>query len=174
VTLPLFVGELNPYGSSPEYALFCEPPHSAGGRLCRLVCGLRRSTYLKLPRVNLCTGKWSMTVAKSNAEIWKRKAAGTWNVVLLGRKAATAFGYADADPFTTSRHYWPSGGPSGIAFIALPHPSGLCRAWNEPGAFERARALLREVCPEVPWGEALKEERPRHFPVTDPKRVDSR
>ena len=29
--------------------------------------------------------------------------------------------------------------------IVLPHPSGLNRMWGEPGAFDRARAVLREA-----------------------------
>ena len=41
----------------------------------------------------------------------------------------------------------------GLVFVVLPHPSGLSRAWNEAGAYERARALLREVSPEIRWGE---------------------
>lgn len=29
--------------------------------------------------------------------------------------------------------------------VVLPHPSGLCRAWHELGAYERARSVLRQA-----------------------------
>lgn len=78
---PLLVGEQNPYGADPKFALYPYPENSAGGRLCFKVFGLTRHEYLaRFDRVNLCSGKWSMS-----------------------------------------------------------------RAWNEPGAYERARAVLREA-----------------------------
>ena len=42
---------------------------------------------------------------------------------------------------------------AGQFLVSLPHPSGLCRAWNEPSAVARARDILRRACPDVPWGE---------------------
>lgn len=39
-------------------------------------------------------------------------------------------------------------------FVVLPHPSGLNRAWNEPGAFAKAQDVMRRVAPELPWGSA--------------------
>lgn len=37
--------------------------------------------------------------------------------------------------------------------LALPHPSGLCREWNDPAAIHRAREILRSLAASVPWGE---------------------
>ena len=146
--VPLLVGELNPYGADPHYALFCEPEHSAGGRMCRLVCALRRPTYLALHRVNLCDGRWSMKSARAKAEKLTLTGA-PWNVVvMLGRKVADAFGYRDGF-FSVRRD-------EVFTLVSLPHPSGLCREWNRPHAFQTARSLLQEACPDVPWGEAVR------------------
>lgn len=35
--------------------------------------------------------------------------------------------------------------PGAVLALVLPHPSGLCRAWNEPGAAERARAAVTRL-----------------------------
>jgi hypothetical protein len=127
---PLLVGEDNPYGSDPRYALYPEPPNSAGGRLCRLVLGLTVRQYIgHFNRVNLCAGKWSMAEARRNAGLIRRRAVDT-PVILLGAKVCAAFDL----PFAPFSH-------SGSIAI-LPHPSGRCRAWSEPGAFGRARGLL--------------------------------
>ena len=140
---PLLVGESNPYGSDPRYALYPYPDHSAGGRLCFKVMDLTRREYLtRFDRVNLCTGKWSMREAREAA--LAIMAARTGTVVLFGAKVCQAFGVIRFNPF---------GFPSepelvrkaGARYVILPHPSGLSRAWNEPGAFERARAVLREA-----------------------------
>lgn len=135
---PLLVGELNPYGADPKYALYPLPEGASGDRLCRLVMGLQRAEYLRrFDRVNLCVGKWSMKAARSEAQrIYDDPPR---RIVLLGRKVAAAFGFgAAAPPFSSMR-------AGEAAIVLLPHPSGLCREWNEPGAFDRARAVLRET-----------------------------
>lgn len=58
---------------------------------------------------------------------------------LLGAKVTRAFGFG-FQPFTAWRHYLLG---SHTTYVCLPHPSGLCRAWNEPGAYARARGALR-------------------------------
>lgn len=177
---PVLIGELNPYGADPAMALYPLPEGSSGGRLQRLVCGLRRSTYCDLPRYNLCDGKWSAPAARERANELLRMHAGEDRddrLVLLGRKVVGAFfgggrfrgeeGLHAADwpaPFTRDyMRYAPLGGraterePENL--VILPHPSGLCRVWSERGAYARARALLRQACPSVPWGET---DRPGH------------
>lgn len=135
---PLLVGEQNPYQTDPRlaqrYALYPDPPRCAGWNLCHRVMGLTEAEYLaRFDRVNLCKGKWSMRAARKRAydlEIVNPDHA-RW--VLLGAKVCSAFGL-DFTPFAVLRSY-----------VILPHPSGLSRAWNEPGAYERARSVLREA-----------------------------
>lgn len=56
-------------------------------------------------------------------------------------------------PFCTSRDE-----DSPTTFVLLPHPSGLCREWNDPSAVTRARRVLEFVAPDVPWGDAEGDE----------------
>ncbi len=125
---PLLVGELNPYGADPRYALFPYPERSAGGRLCHKILATHRADYLRsFDRVNLCTGKWTVAAARERATELRCAPRPT---ILLGVKVCNAFGVA-FHPFEVVDGY-----------LVLPHPSGLCRLWNEPGAYDRARAAV--------------------------------
>jgi hypothetical protein len=142
--IPLFVGESNPYGSSPDFALYPSPRGCSGERLCRLVLDLAPEDYLAFSdRANLCDGRWSIAEARREAA---RLGAehGRATIVLLGSKVCAAFG-VPFDPFTLRSsldHVPRSVLPR---FAILPHPSGLSRAWNVPGAFDRARVTLRRA-----------------------------
>jgi hypothetical protein len=118
----------------------------------RLVAGLHSRTYLRLRRVNLCDGRWSAPAARKRAEELSKSAGGV--LVLLGSKVAGAFLLNRHEPFTVLDRENPIWRTRHVV-VQLPHPSGLCRLWHEPGAFGRARAVLREAAPDVPWGEAL-------------------
>lgn len=152
----LLCGEQNPYGSDPEFALYCYPPGCSGYNLRRIL-GLPQDQYLSLHRKNLCDGDWSKSHAKARAiELLSPHAP--WNVmVLLGRKVTEVFETAVLDdvplvPFST-RACCP-----GMTIVSLPHPSGRNAArWN-PKARDRAREILRELAPELPWGSADVEE----------------
>lgn len=157
VATPVLVGELNPYGAHPSLALYDRPTGSAGERMRRLVCAVQPWRYRAFSRHNLCTEKWETRSARASAAHLHTAYRGRV-LVLLGRKVARAFGLVDVEAFTLHRPYGHTlvdGDPT--LYVVLPHPSGLCREWGEPGAFARARNLLREACPEVPWGEALDE-----------------
>jgi hypothetical protein len=71
--------------------------------------------------------------------------------LLLGRKVTETFEKVVLDdvplvPFST-RACSP-----GMSLVSLPHPSGRnARSWN-PKLQERAREILRELAPELPWG----------------------
>ncbi len=147
---PVFIGETNPYSDRPYFALYDEPRGATGDRLRRLICGVHARRYREFPRYDLCVGKWSKVDALIRAREVQRTHPGA-AFVLLGRKVATAFCLGAIPPF-----YWAANVHDGTTdtFIVLPHPSGLNRQWQEPGAFARARDLLREACPDVPWGEA--------------------
>lgn len=137
---PTLVGELNPYGADPYFALYPAPDGCSGHRLCCLVLGMPRHTYLEaFDRVNLCEGKWSIRSGREKARsLWNDPAISTrW--ILLGRKVADAF----ETPFV------PYEISEGGTILVLPHPSGLNRMWAEPGAFGRAREAVRAFAPEV-------------------------
>lgn len=150
VRYAIVVGEMNPYRLDPRLALWDEPDRASGARL-RRIFGLHRHGYRwGLDRRNLCVGKWNDGKAREAASAIAaelRPGAETpydqLPIVMLGRKVATAFGLSRLDPFTASGR-----------FVAIPHPSGLCRDWNAPGAVERARVVLRAAIPDVPWGVA--------------------
>lgn len=140
----LLVGELNPYGADPEYALYPLPVHASGARL-QAILGLTLRQYLKEhDRVNLCTGEWNPRVAVEHAQtIHAGRADGT-GVVLCGVKVAAAFRRAAAftasefTPLSLAEH-------NKIHYCVLPHPSGLNRMWNVPEVAEKARALYLQL-----------------------------
>jgi hypothetical protein len=146
----LILGENNPYGSDPEFALYCHPPGCAGYRL-RRIFGLPQHQYLALHRKNLCDGDWNKDDAKRRAfELLSPEAP--WRViVLLGRKVTETFEKVALDgvpliAFTTKQCC------PGMTLVSLPHPSGRnAGSWN-PNLHERARQILRDLAPELPWG----------------------
>lgn len=138
---PLLIGEANPYGSRPEYALYPEPEGASGDRLCRLVMGLDHDTYLDhYDRVNLCPRDWSTPVAKQRAADLLRLYPGAV-FVLLGAKVTRAFGL-EFQPFTGV--LLALEGVYSHQALVLPHPSGRNLIWNETGSTKRARDLLRQ------------------------------
>lgn len=153
----LIVGELNPFGPAPVFALYHLPRQSSGNRL-RQHLGLRDATYHAIDKANLCTGKWTRQGAGGGICRLARSFNPTV-VLLLGRKVQQAF---DGPEFFQARtgckldrfgpddtlYTWPS-----FAMVTLPHPSGMNPMWNEPTARARARALMREHVPSIPWGE---------------------
>lgn len=155
----LLVGEDNPYGAEPEFALYCYPPGCAGYRLRRIL-GLPQHQYLALRRTNLCVGGWSTKAARSRA--WELLTACDPTappsvMVLLGRKVTETFEKVALDgvelvPFATKTCC------PGMLLVSLPHPSGRNAALWTPKARARAREILREVVPEVPWGSVDSEE----------------
>ena len=138
---PILVGESNPYGRDPEFALYPAPQGCAGHRLCCLILGMRRQAYMNaFDRVNLCAGKWSMREAR-----WRAQGlldggidgeSPEQPIIILGSKVAAAFDL----PFRPFEQF-------GVDLLVLPHPSGLCRLWNEPGAFESASAAVVRMVP---------------------------
>lgn len=141
----LLVGEDNPYGSDPRYALYPYPAHSAGGRLCHKLFKMHPHVYIRVfSRVNLCSQKWGIQEARETAQGILRVPAGSKPVVLFGSKVAQAFGIGagvrwlgdeEAPPMTIEGHQ----------IFLVPHPSGRNRIWNDPKAQERAWRILRKV-----------------------------
>ena len=155
----LLLGEGNPYFAGHEdssYSLYCYPVGCAGYRLRRIL-GLPQYQYLALHRANLCDGVWSMPRAKQRASELLVPLAPWPVVVMLGRKVTDAMRKAamideDIVPFSMR------GCCPGLTLVSLPHPSGRNAAlWNAK-ARDRARQILRELVPGVPWGSADAEE----------------
>jgi hypothetical protein len=135
---PLLVGESNPHGGNPAYALYPHPKGCAGDRLCRLVMGLEPDDYLeRFDRRNLCPSKWGAKTAKEHAAAIRLGAHK--KIVLLGARVCEAFGL-DFKPFSHIYLWGPVNGQ--VDYVLLPHPSGMCRTWHEPGSFDRGREIL--------------------------------
>ncbi len=82
---------------------------------------------------------WSTFEARSRAlEVlaWLRRSApSVRRVLLLGSRVGAAFGLDDL---------WSSGSTSdGVYLVAIPHPSGRNRVYNDPAQVARARAEIR-------------------------------
>ena len=161
---PILIGESNPHGGDPEMALYPLPPESAGGRMQRLVLGLKRWRYVELDRYNLCVGNWRVGTARDGANQLMARNRGRV-FLLLGRKVAHAFGEHATPAFSlvdrTPGDRWlrkspaatPILEPTWIRLVLLPHPSGRnSRMWG-PDNIARTRRLLRVVCAGMPCGE---------------------
>lgn len=141
------VGELNPYGADPRYALYHEPEGASGDRLRRIL-GLTVRSYVALSKYNLCVGKWSAPLARLKAlAIWEDHRT----IVVLGSKVRSAFDRLVGKPLDKppiTRYH----DESGHVLIWLPHPSGLNRMWNDRINVLRSRELVEThagIPPEV-------------------------
>lgn len=144
------VGEQNPYSSwqrnGHKYDLYDEPANATGARLRTKILDVSPAIYYdeaRFIRRNLLDKgeRWTVRNAREAAELLRREIDRA-PTVLLGAKVAAAFGL-DTAPFVEhSILFGYQMGPTPWRVLVLPHPSGLCRAWNQPGAFERARAAV--------------------------------
>jgi hypothetical protein len=148
----LLLGETNPYGPDPEFALYCDPPGCSGHRLRRIL-GLSEPAYLGLHRKNLCDGDWSMKAAQTRAFDLLNPRAPWQVIVLLGRKVTRAFEKLALDDVRLNAFSTQVCCP-GMTLVSLPHPSGQNAGLWPPSARDRARQILQELAPEVPWGSA--------------------
>lgn len=133
---PLLIGEANPYGADPYFALYPYPKNASGDRLCRLIMKMTPAQYLRdFDRINLCPTKWSAPVARERAQAILK--SDMEDLVLFGAKVSNAFGLP-YEPFK----FFSNDDGSGPSIAILPHPSGLNRIWNEPDAYDRAHLAL--------------------------------
>ena len=138
---PWLIGESNPWqapGEDPDHVfdLYPLPEHASGGRLARIL-GMSRTEYLRaFNRRNLLAGPWREAAARLEAARLTRE-TGVAPLILLGAKVARAFGLTGTAPWQSLRV-----APQGRTLVTLPHPSGRCRAWGDPNASARARALV--------------------------------
>ena len=155
----LFLGEDNPQSADKVHALWPHPPGCAGHRLVAIL-GLHLVDYLSCWRMNLCSFRWSVAFARERARslLLSNSSSDPWRtVVLLGRRVAdvvSAVVGVEVPTWGWTPHRVRSGGGVvDLALASIPHPSGRSRAWNDPLADARARDLLRDLEPRVPWGD---------------------
>lgn len=139
------IGESNPYGSDPSFALYPLPERASGGRLAAIL-GLSADEYLRaFVRRNLIDGpKWSAPAARVSARQMIVAAGDGAALVLLGARVASAFGVPFI-PLATSIYLR----PVNIRLLVIPHPSGLNRAWHNPTTAPRVRAAVLALLPQV-------------------------
>jgi hypothetical protein len=139
------IGEHNPYGSDPRYALFPRPKNATGGRLARAL-GLKDHEYIeRFERVNLLDWiPWSVPRAREAAEGIARR-IGRSPCVLLGARVSAAFG-VEFDPFCEKSGFGLFDHSTRV--VVLPHPSGRSRLWNAPDAQQRARDAVEALYAE--------------------------
>jgi hypothetical protein len=139
---PLIVGMNNPLSLDPWYALYPLPEGCAGHRLYSMLAEVlptvtMRDYVRRFERVNLVSGPWDATAARSRAEELRPSLAGR-HVILLGQEVAKAFGI---DP-----HYsWVCDEEDDATFYLLPHPSGRNLLYNDPGRRAHAGKILANL-----------------------------
>lgn len=143
------VGELNPFGANPRMALYHLPRTSSGNRL-RVIMGLSDVEYNKLRKLNLCIGKWDSVRAKAYAAacvIGAKESSEVHDlIILLGAKVRAAFG-------VPNKEFWWEEQGGNTTLVTLPHPSGRNPVWNNPNTVAKARKLLQQHAPSIPWGQ---------------------
>lgn len=139
------IGESNPHQTDPEeaqrYALFYDPPESAGGRLCRWILGMKEREYLRaFERRNLCNGNWSIKRAREMVAALNLQMGAEDRVLLFGGKVWSAFFRTPKyEPFRVSGR-----------FLSLPHPSGRnAQVWGNYLSYSKVRALVAQHVPHL-------------------------
>lgn len=146
----LLVGLNNPLSPRPSHALLYYPVGSTGHRLLELIRGVDPSfdadDYLDaFERLNLWPGRELPEGRGSTAllqaegrRVLKRATAEPRDVVLLGTKVW----YCVLNRQPTMTPWLGSVEVGGSRFHKLPHPSGLCREYNDDELRRRAGELL--------------------------------
>lgn len=132
---PLIVGEAP--NRSGSYRTPCE---GRVGRRLAACCGLSFDDYLRrFERTNVFArppARWRIAVARRRAWRLVRGRFGDRVVVVLGRRAAAAFGLFDY-------FVWTRVGRARVTVV--PHPSGRNRYWNDPARVARAARFMRRI-----------------------------
>jgi hypothetical protein len=145
------VGEHNPYGIDPSFALYPLPEHASGGRLARCL-GMSATEYLAaFARRNLLAdAEWSAPAAREAAELLVRQEHPA-GLVLLGVRVACAFGVPRA-PYEVLGAVFVDGSVERTCLVPstqIPHPSGRNRAWNDPATPDKIRRAVRALREEA-------------------------
>lgn len=135
------IGMNNPHSARPDAALLPYPRGVAGHRLWAMVsevCGVSRHEWCRLTdRRNLVDDTtWDARTARTTAAALLDELQGR-RVVALGGSVAAALWL----PATTPGTWTPW---RGMMLCRIPHPSGLCRDYNDPLARIAVGLLFEE------------------------------
>lgn len=101
-----------------------------------------RDYLLVFARRNLLSQpKWSVPAARKAANVLVGELRHDDRLLLLGARVAAAWGFRFE---VLAEHTVAMPGGPGYRVLLLPHPSGLSRAWNEPGMVERVREAVAQ------------------------------
>lgn len=84
---------------------------------------------------------WDAKMATVVAKTWRERLAHYEFVVLVGQRAATAFGLSIKTSFLMGQVF----DLDGITATIVPHPSGLNRWWNDTSRVRELKKCLRSV-----------------------------
>lgn len=130
--LPVVIlGMNNPHSARPDTALLPWPRGCAGHRLwsmVRDVCGVSRAEYCRLTdRRNLLDARtWDYRAAAERVEDAWRTLEGR-RVIFLGATVRALMWRPATAPAS-----WTLDTARNVTWSWLPHPSGLCREYNDP------------------------------------------
>jgi uracil-DNA glycosylase len=133
----LFVGE----APSADGHGTVEPFSGRSGKRLATLCGMEHLEWLRsCARVNLLPcqpeGGWPAKEARAAAE---RLDLGEAKVVICcGKRVALAFRFCG---WSLQPYEW----VGGRTIALIPHPSGRCRAWNDPEVAARVREFLAAI-----------------------------
>lgn len=142
---PLILGMNNPLSDDPEYDLYPYPEGSAGHRLWKMIPGdVSRRAYLDaFDRRNLLRARqWDPRAAREAARVLTPELEGRL-VLVLGTQVRAALGLPVAEPL--ARASAAVGDGASFEWIAVPHPSGLNRWYNDQVNCAAVGELLREL-----------------------------
>lgn len=141
----------NPYEPDQRYALYPNPPGSAGYRLCYTILGLDERTYLSsFNRRNTMAGEWSIKIARAGALSLYEEVSAGHTVVLLGRQVWAAWhSLMYLHRPKPKLHPFEVFEVPKLKYVLLPHPSGLCREWDDSVNIRRAREVIIRASPEL-------------------------
>lgn len=139
----VILGMNNPHSERPDSALLPWPRGVAGYRLWSMVhdvCGVSRAEYCRLTdRRNLLDARtWCHRAATERLQDVGTMLQGR-RVIVLGRTLAHLMWLPSTTPAS-----WVANSRFGCTVAYIPHPSGLCRDYNDPIIRVAAGLLVEE------------------------------
>lgn len=140
---PIILGVYNPHSRDPAMALATDPQGASGYRLWQMLkeagnrnsCNITERDYLDgferrnlWEQVNLIDKRFDRS--ETLAYLARRV------VVMCGTKVPTTLGLRHTGFHCTQQH------AMSFIYYVIPHPSGLCREYNDPKMRERVGNLL--------------------------------